>query len=180
MSEAEERFHSVLETYGKFLRNVIRKVCPRNLRAQIDDIEQDARLRLWRALESERELTGLASYIYRIAETTTIDAVRRAMARHEHLEEDVADVDFGSTLADPSHGPDREAELRILLDKVESSLARLPERRRAAVELYLEGMTAQEIADLMEWSEPKARNLIYRGLNDLRKRLRDEGIDYQG
>ena len=48
-----------------------------------------------------------------------------------------------------------------------------------AVELYLQGMSSHEIADLLDWSEPKARNLIYRGLNDLRKDLRAEGIDLE-
>jgi DNA-directed RNA polymerase specialized sigma24 family protein len=40
-------------------------------------------------------------------------------------------------------------------------------------------MNSQEIADLCDWNEPKTRNLIYRGLSDLRKRLRDEGVEYE-
>jgi RNA polymerase sigma-70 factor (ECF subfamily) len=150
------------------------------MRAHIDDIEQDARLRLWRAIESERDLSGLASYIYRIAETATIDAVRRAMARHElYQEEEQGESGYGLLATDPSRAPDLEAERSILLGKVRAALARLPEKRRAAVELYLEGMTAQEVADLLRWTEPKARNLIYRGLEELRRRLRIEGIDYR-
>jgi DNA-directed RNA polymerase specialized sigma24 family protein len=39
-------------------------------------------------------------------------------------------------------------------------------------------MTTDEIADLMEWSEPKARNLVYRGLKELRGKLRAAGIEY--
>lgn len=31
----------------------------------------------------------------------------------------------------------------------------------------------------MGWTEPKARNLIYRGLEDLRETLRAEGIEYE-
>jgi DNA-directed RNA polymerase specialized sigma24 family protein len=59
-------------------------------------------------------------------------------------------------------------------------MARLPENRRLAVGLHLRGMTTDEIADLMEWSEPKARNLVYRGLKDLRGELRDMGVEYSG
>jgi DNA-directed RNA polymerase specialized sigma24 family protein len=51
-------------------------------------------------------------------------------------------------------------------------MARLPDRRRTAVGLHLEGLTTQEIADLLGWSEPKARNLVYRGLNDVRQSLK--------
>ncbi|MGH9199086.1 MAG: hypothetical protein ACRD1T_25575, partial [Acidimicrobiia bacterium] len=39
--------------------------------------------------------------------------------------------------------------------------------------------TNQEIADLLGWSEPKARNLLYRGLKELRSRLRLLGIEYE-
>jgi DNA-directed RNA polymerase specialized sigma24 family protein len=39
-------------------------------------------------------------------------------------------------------------------------------------------MTSEEIGELMGWSEPKARNLAYRGLKDLRHELRAEGIEY--
>ena len=55
----------------------------------------------------------------------------------------------------------------------------MPENRQRAVRLHLEGMTTTEIGSLMEWTEPKARNLVYRGLADLREALRAEGIDYE-
>jgi DNA-directed RNA polymerase specialized sigma24 family protein len=55
----------------------------------------------------------------------------------------------------------------------------LPDNRRRAVGLHLEGLTSQEIADLLGWSEPKARNLVYRGLKDVREQLQAEGIDYE-
>ena len=35
-----------------------------------------------------------------------------------------------------------------------------------------------EIAQLMGWSEAKTRNLIYRGLADLRERLASEGVGW--
>lgn len=180
--EDEARFQRLLEDYGKFLRNVIAQTCPRNLGIQINDIEQEARLRLWRAIRSERELTDAASYIYRIAVTTTIDAVRRVLAKREQqfsLEGEDREIDeVGLLAADIEQSPERVAERRELVDKIESALARMSENRRVAVEFYLEGMSSQELADLMGWSEPKARNLIYRGLNDLRKHLKAEGIDY--
>ena len=83
MSTAEERWRSLIDQYGRFLRGVIARLCPRNLGVQFDDIEQEARLRLWKALQSERKIEDAASYLYRIAATATIDAVRRVQARRE-------------------------------------------------------------------------------------------------
>ena len=180
----EARFNAVVEEFGRFLRNTIARLCPRDVGLQLDDIEQEARLRLWRALESEREIDDLASYIYRVAATTTIDALRRVKARPEEqlqTAEEAKEVgrEAPQPAADPAASPERVAEHQEVIRKVERVLAGLPDDRRRAVGLYLRGLSSQEIADLLGWSEPRARNLTYRGLKDLRRQLRDEGIDYE-
>lgn len=183
-TKVEAQFEALLEDYGRFLRHTIARFCPKNLGAQINDIEQEARIRLWRAVESERDLSNPSFYIYRIAMTTTIDAVRKAQARHE--EQLCLEADEGSEAVaapvpptDPEQSPERAAQQQELREIIETALAKLRENRRLAVEFHLQGMTSQEIADLMDWTEAKARNLIYRGLEDLRKHLRNAGIDYQ-
>lgn len=176
--EIEARFQRLVEEYGRYLRSVIARTCPRNLGIDFNDIEQEAHLRIWRALQNERDLTHAASYIYRIAVSATIDAVRRVIARHEK-QDDETEGEMRTLEADSSQLPDQVAERLQLMQKIEAALARLPQNRRIAVEFYLQGITSQEIADLCDWSEPKARNLVYRGLNDLRKELRREGLEYE-
>jgi DNA-directed RNA polymerase specialized sigma24 family protein len=80
--EVEERFNALLDDFGVLLRRAIVRFCPRDQDIQFD-IEQEARLRFWRALQREREIKNHASYLDRIAATATIDAMRRAQARHE-------------------------------------------------------------------------------------------------
>lgn len=182
--ELEERFNLVVEEFGLLLRRAIVRFCPRDKGLQFDDIEQEARLRLWRALQDEREVTNYASYLYRIAATATIDALRRVQARHEEqleilIEQRPDDGDVMLALAPVKDSPERLAESREAVDKVMSAVAKLPDAQRRAVGMYLQGMTSQDVADLMGWSEPKSRNLVYRGLKELRKSLREEGIDYE-
>jgi RNA polymerase sigma-70 factor (ECF subfamily) len=182
--DLEERFNLVVEEFGVLLRRAIVRFCPRDKGLQFDDIEQEARLRLWRALQDEREVTNYASYLYRIAATATIDALRRVQARHEEQLEILIDqrTDDGEIMLAPApvkDSPERLAESREAVDKVMSAVAKLPEAQRRAVGMYLQGMTSQDVADLMGWSEPKSRNLVYRGLKELRKSLREEGIDYE-
>jgi RNA polymerase sigma-70 factor, ECF subfamily len=182
--EAESRLNAILDEYGAFRRRTIAHVCPKDLGIHFSDIEQEARLRLWRALQSEREIRNPASYLYRIAMTATLDAVRRIKAKREEqlrLVEDEYEEE-GAPLAlssDPNRSPEVEAGRKQLAGKVRTALARLSDNRRRAVGLYLEGMASQEIATLLGWSEPKARNLLYRGLSDLRAQLRAEGIEYE-
>lgn len=180
---------ALLEKYGDLLRNAIAEVCPKKLGLQFDDIEQEARLRLWKALQGETEIENPASYLYRIALTTTIDAVRRATARREdqlRLEGDSLEDTGGGRVglaAEPVTAPERSPESlagrRILLQKVRAALAGVPGDRRRAVGLHLQGFTPPEIATLLSWSEPKARSLVYRGLRELRSRLAVEGIEYE-
>jgi len=180
----EQELERLLESYAPLLRSLITRHCPRNLGIQIAEIEQEARLRLWRALEREKELADPESYIYRVAVTTTIDAVRRVRSRREdqlHMHEHDDERGFARRefAVDPIHSPDLIAERRELMAKICSALETLAENRRRAVELHLQGLTLAEIADLLDWTEPKARNLVYRGLDDLRDALRRKGIDWQ-
>ena len=182
--ESHARFERLLETYSGLLRSLILQHCPRNLGIQISDIEQEARLRLWRALVREKELASPASYIYRVAVSATIDAVRRVNARREDQlrTEDSIEEDEMPSRTEPAtveiESPHTAAERRELMEKIAQAVASLPENRRRVVELHLQGLTLDDIAALLEWSEPKVRNLVYRGLDDLREALRREGIEY--
>jgi DNA-directed RNA polymerase specialized sigma24 family protein len=55
-----------------------------------------------------------------------------------------------------------------------------PPDRSGVLRLHVQGFTTQEIADLHAWTEPKARNVVYRTLGELRDRLRALGIEYEG
>jgi RNA polymerase sigma factor (sigma-70 family) len=188
LPKIEAEFNAIIEKYGAYLRQTIARICPKDLGIQFEDIEQEARLRLWRAIEAEREINFHGSYIYKIVVSVTITAIQRAKARREEqlrLAEDddnegAADVRITTLTAGAENSPEAQAEREELLRKVEEVMARLPENRRLAIGLHLNGLTTDEIADLMGWSEPKARNLVYRGLKGLRKELRDAGIEYKG
>lgn len=178
-TDDEPQFDAVLKAYGRLLREAVVRHCPKDLGIQFADVEQEARLRLWRALQSERVITDLASYIYRIAVNTAIDALRQVKARREEQLR-LAETGEGrveSPAINPDQSPDRLAERQRLWREIEAGLASISENRRRAVEFHLQGLSSQEIADLLAWSEPKARNLIYRGLRELRERLSAKGIE---
>jgi RNA polymerase sigma factor (sigma-70 family) len=179
---ADRRFDQLVKEFGLFLRNTIASICPKNLGIQIDDIEQEARIRLWKALEKDVEIRDHASYIYRIAFTTTIDAIRRVKARKEEqlatCEDPTGESEPGEIVADQGPSPHKTIETKEILNQVERVLGTMDDNRRSAIKLYLQGMSSFEIAAVLGWSEPKARNLLYRGLKDLRAGLKAAGIDY--
>ena len=177
----EARLQELLAQYGAFLRRTIVRMCPRAMGLSYDDIEQEARVRLWTALKNETEITYPGSYIYRVAVSATLRAIRRVQARREeqlHQRDDDRDGGPGEELQATEASPEEVAARRESVRKVETALGRLAENRRIAVGLHLQGLTVPEIARLLQWSEAKVRNLVHRGMKDLRRELRAEGIEY--
>lgn len=153
------------------LRRAIHRVVPRDMNLDVEDIEQEARLRVWRAMQKETVFEQPASYLYRVAVNATLDAVERARARREQPLEAAPEESRGER--PPS--PERVAVRRIEVARVGEAMARLRTNRRRAVGLHLQGFTTTEIGELCGWTEAKARNLAYRGLGDLRRLLEQEG-----
>jgi len=143
--------------------------------ADRDDLVQEVRVRLWRALEVERIEALPASYLYRTATSAALDLIRRRRTMREDSLEDVdpSGLRFAATAANP----EQRAQLSDLALQIERAIEMIPESRRPVVRMYLAGYGSAEIGELMGWTEAKARNLLYRGLADLRQRLGAVGVN---
>ena len=63
-----------------------------------------------------------------------------------------------------------------LASRIDAALETLSIDRRVAVRFHLAGYDREDIARMLGWTEARTRNLLYRGLDDLRRRLTDMGI----
>jgi RNA polymerase sigma factor (sigma-70 family) len=117
-----------------------------------------------------------ASYVYRTALSAAVDMIRRRRARVQ-VPLDSAEGRFAEVEATAvaPNGP-VAVETEELAARVDAAVAGLAEPRDVVVRLYLSGYSHDEIAELLAWTEGKTRNLLYRGLADLRARLADLGI----
>jgi RNA polymerase sigma-70 factor (ECF subfamily) len=138
-----------------------------------DDVEQEVRIRLWKAVERDRSAAFGASYIQRVVASTVIDAIRRAQVRAADPLPDESEE--GVFLPDEAVGPERRASEGQHLEALRLSLDELPERRRLPIAMHLQGFAQKEIADVIGTSEEAARKLIARGLDELKQRLRERG-----
>lgn len=129
-------------------------------RSDLDEVRQDVRLRLWHALERVGEREVNASYGYRAASSAAIDLVRR-----HRLSRSAATVSGTDGIAG-SAGDENLLALRL-----REALALVPESRRAAVRLHLNGRSLAEVARVLHWTPAQARNQVYRGLADLKRAL---------
>lgn len=171
-SASDVRLAELLERYGQLLRRAIVHLCPRNIGLDFDDLEQEARIRLWRALRKETKIDHPASYLFRLAGSVTVDAMRRATARRAKLLESLTTPSVANEV--PAVDAVEIAERRLELRRVHAALATLSADRRTAAGMHLQGFTPEEIAELTGWTSAKARSLVYRALAELRERMKKE------
>jgi len=141
----------------------------------IDDVVQELRIRIWKSFGTA-ELIRRANptYMYRVAVSASLDIIRhrrtpKASAESLHTIHPGALID-ARTSADAALAADELARA------VHDALALLAESRRSVVRMHLAGYDRSEIAELLGWTEGKTRNLLYRGLDDLRAILASRGI----
>ena len=149
----------------------------------LDEVMQDVRVRLWRAHgQSEQLATVSASYVYRTAMSAALDLLRRrrrsgavSTANRDSTEDSDTAVDDMAASGEAQSNPEAALEASETSRAVLAAIDRIPKSRRAVVRMYLMGHPPMEIAGLMGWTEPKTRNLLYRGLADVREELTSMG-----
>ena len=157
-------FSDLIDSHARLIASAIRRVCSRRHAALIPDIEQDVRAALWKRLRDGKEIAHPVSYIYKVAMTSALAAVRRFPAASELPTEPVESGSSGETFLGL-----RPAEQSRLLAE---GLAALPSDEARAVRAHLAGFNHVDVAALYGWTAATARHRIYRGLEKLRARLR--------
>lgn len=169
------RLHQLLADYGARVRGLIARHGLEQHGVDPADIEQEVRIRLWKALERDRNAAFHASYIQRVVLSAAIDAIRAAQARPVEGLPDDESAEAG-VLVEPAPGPEQRARGAQDFSRVAACMAQLPDRRREAVELHMQGFSMREIGTLVGVSEEAARKLLDRGLQTLRERLATQGF----
>ncbi len=137
--------------------------------ADLDALVQEVRVRIWRAHPDSEQIAQLpTSYVYRTAMTAAVDLVRQRRRTEER--EPALDVATPSSLI-----ADEQTDAALLESELGAAVARelesIVEARRIVVRMHLSGYERAEIMTVLGWSDAKVRNLLYRGLQDLRERL---------
>jgi RNA polymerase sigma factor (sigma-70 family) len=166
-SNRHAEFDLMVERYGGLIASIVRKVAGRDGAAIAEDVEQRVIMALWRRLEGEQTIEYPASYLYRMAVRETIHVLRQELGRpFVSLDE----VDVNPAGGHDPHQALQASETRIA---IRAGLGRLTVERRKAVNQHLAGRTVAEIMAMYGWTYQRARNLIARGLADLRHTLRE-------
>jgi RNA polymerase sigma-70 factor (ECF subfamily) len=169
---------AVVSRFGSMVRQVGRRY--RLDEADLDEVMQEVRIRLWRSQGTSEQIGEVStSYVYRTASSAALDVIRRRRSRRGEHHRSLDDESAAVALAEPSPGPHGQLEGSELAQQVARAVESIPASRRPAVRMYLTGHPREEIAQLMGWTEGKTRNLLYRGLADLREKLSEMGVGWE-
>jgi len=149
----------------------------------VEDLAQEAFLRLYRALPEFRGDATISTYLYRIVVNLAQDEWKRRRREREVVaptpvgdeEDDAGWIEnfAGDDLREHARNPEQLVADREMLSVVEDELARLPENERAVVVLYhQEELSYEGIAVALGMPVNTVRTHLHRGRKRLSERIR--------
>jgi RNA polymerase sigma-70 factor, ECF subfamily len=152
------------------LVRAVRRICPRSLAEDAEDLVQESFIRLLRARKLEGDSTLSSTYLKKVAYSAVIDEIRRRRRRIAVVAGSEAEIE-----ATPDETvaaiPDT-----ALGNAMETCMQLLQEHRRQALTLHLLGHSGAEIARMLECNAKRAENLTLRALAQLRECLHGKGV----
>jgi RNA polymerase sigma-70 factor (ECF subfamily) len=163
-----QAFDEVYERFGEMVYNLAVRLAGN--REEAADLTQEIFLRIFRHLGSFGGRSTLKTWVFRIAINHCRDRLSR---RHPAMQSiDAENGEGGVALADPARGPEALAVAADEGRRVAAGLTRIPAVFREAVVLRdLEGLSYDEIAEVLGLRVGTVRSRIARGRDQLRTLL---------
>jgi RNA polymerase sigma factor (sigma-70 family) len=171
-AETGRRMEDLVRQYRRLIRVMVARVGKRLPACVREDIEQRVFIALWKQLRRDQSIQHPTTYIYKAAVRETMRVRRQEGARsQEPLEQDGPAARLRAR-EDPHVTLDRKEKM----DHIRAALRGIAPDRRQAVTAHLTGYQLTEIMRRFNWPYHKARNLVARGLADVRRALLAAGV----
>ncbi|ATD65113.1 RNA polymerase sigma factor RpoE [Neisseria weixii] len=143
---------------------------------EVNDVAQEAMIRAYRALPNFRGESAFYTWLYRIsinaAKNFLATSGKRPFISAEAANEEGDIFDLADQIAD-YHTPEAEMMNREILQTVEEAISKLPDDLRKAISLReMEGLSYEEIAQIMRCPIGTVRSRIFRAREVIAKDLR--------
>ncbi len=137
--------------------------------ARAEDLTQEAMVRAYQSFHRYRRDLPFANWLYRIIVNLHIDELRR---RPKAWVDSVEDLPALMELPDLNSDPSDQILSQEIDARIQRALCALPKDFRMSVVLCdIEGLSYEEIAEVMQCSIGTVRSRIHRGRNQLRRLL---------
>jgi RNA polymerase sigma-70 factor, ECF subfamily len=157
--------HKVLKLVTRYVRDPV----------EAEDIAQEAFIKAYRALPSFRGDSAFYTWLYRIAANTAKNVLVSSRRRLVDYNLDLQDPDdyAAQVLLKDSDTPEGMLLTEEIRQTVTEAIQQLPDDLREAITLReLEGLSYEEIAEVMECPVGTVRSRIFRAREAIDKKLR--------
>lgn len=132
-----------------------------------EDIVQEAFIRLWQNWQSV-EPTQVGAWLMRVTQNLVVDHLRKNKHRHQESEIDADEL---------PHNAEDAHQRKVMQKIVEESIARLDDPYRTVLILReIQGLSYQEIADILSVSADQVRTDLFRGKRKLRDTVKQHAL----
>lgn len=164
---------SLIKKYSRYIFYKIGKFMYFKYGLERDDLLQDIYIKIWRYYEiNDKDISISRSYLDTIINSVLINSIKKS--RNEikalnRLKFDIQEISLRENIA----------QLDILKEVILNSLNEIKPPSKIVISLYLAGFTLAEIAKIKGWGRSKTNNLYYRGIDEIKKKLKAKGIYYE-
>ncbi len=144
-------------------------------REDANDLAQETFIKAFRSLDRFRGRSQFFTWLYRIAVNTTLSHLRKNRLRHffnyEDLQEETVNAEWLEAMTSANRS-DRPVVLRELQEKLNEALQQLSPKHRTVVVLFeVEGMSHEEIAEVLKVSTGTVRSRLHYAKQQLQSLL---------
>jgi RNA polymerase sigma-70 factor (ECF subfamily) len=169
-----EEFEALLEKFSWSIKASILKFGLEKIGIDPEDVIQEVKIKIWKKFGHEKNICHYSSYIQRIINSTLVDHIRKVRRQEKLILHEKQKL-----LLEERGNPDNSLHGNIFWELVGEAADSLMESRRKIVKLFLADLTIDEISCTLNCSKDKTRNLLYRGLSDLKEKLKNKGVEYE-
>ena len=138
-----------------------------------EDVVQETFLRAYKQIEKYEARSSFSTWLYRIASNYSLDLIR-SRKRHEDKREQGSSDEMDILQSLPGHapGPDRILYSGEVSQHVEAAMNELSAQERSAFVLrHFEGMSIEEIGEVLGTGINATKHSIFRAVQKLRRSL---------
>jgi len=160
--------HKIVGLVGRYLRD----------QSEVQDVTQEAFIKAYRALPRFRGDSQFYTWLYRIAINTAKNYLVSRSRRPPDTDIDVTEGEFqdNSAVLRDIENPENALASEQLEEVIYQAIEDLPEELKVAVTLReFEGLSYEEIAEVMECPVGTVRSRIFRARESIEKKIADIG-----
>ena len=168
----EAAFKHIVDTWKDMVYNTSLGILQNA--ADAEDVAQEVFVRVFESINQFKGDSKFSTWLYRIAVTKSLDHIRRKKRKKRFA---FLQSIFGENEEEVLHKPDFHHPGIRLENKEKAAILfaainKLPDNQKAAFTLHkLEGLSYQEVAEIMETTISSIESLIHRAKGNLKKML---------